>query len=75
MSTGTRFEWAAQAGPRDMLRCTLCGCLVLGNLTGTQDPVDRDELLHARWHGELEGKIKDAWPDPRLVGPNYGLRL
>ena len=38
-------------------------------------PVDSDELLHARWHGELEGKIKDAWPDPRLVGPNYGLRL
>ena len=63
-----RFEWAAHLGPRDVLRCTLCGSLVLGNLTGTYDPADSDEMLHARWHGELEGKIKDAgtW-DPRLT--------
>ena len=49
-----RFEWAAHLGPRDILRCTSCGSLVLGNLTGTNDPADSDELLHARWHKDLE---------------------
>ena len=60
MSTGTRFEWAAHLGPRDVLRCISCGSLVLGNLTGTHDPADSDELLHARWHAEQERGIGDT---------------
>ena len=60
------FEVFKHLGPRDVLRCTSCGSLVLGNLTGTYDPADSDEMLHARWHGEQEGKIKDAGRfDPR----------
>ena len=55
-----RFEWAAHLGPRDILRCTSCGSLVLGNLTGTYDPADSDELLHARWHAEQERGIGDT---------------
>jgi hypothetical protein len=49
----------------DVLVCTICGALVLGEYNvkapqGLVHAADATTVTHAKWHQELEQKIKDA---------------